>query len=96
MSSEISIKLEDVTISHPENIVFSNLDLEVQKGDFIYILYRAINGGGFNIIKTLDSSQTQYIDKIIKYKISYEYAIQVQYSESKKSGFSPIKKITLN
>ena len=67
-----------------------------KKGDFIYILYRAINGGGFNIIKTLDSSQTQYIDKTIKYKISYEYAIQVQYSESKKSGFSPIKKITLN
>ena len=34
MSREISIKLEDVTISHPENVVFNNINLDVYKGDF--------------------------------------------------------------
>jgi len=66
-----------------------------KKGALLFIIFRAVNGGGFNIIKTLDSDKTQYVDKNIKPNTNYEYTIQVQYSEQKKSGFSPIKKITL-
>lgn len=64
-----------------------------KKGAFTFIVFRAVNGGGFNIIKTLESGQTQYIDKNIKLNTDYEYTIQVQYPEQKKSGFSPIKKL---
>ena len=52
MSSEISIKLEDATISHPENIVFSNLDLEVHKGDFLYIIGKT-GSGKSTLLKSL-------------------------------------------
>ena len=52
MSADISIKLEDVTISHPDNIVFSNLNLEVNKGDFIYIIGKT-GSGKSSLLKAL-------------------------------------------
>ncbi len=63
-----------------------------KKGVFSFVLFRAVNGKGFNIIKTLNSEETRYVDNKLNIEDSYEYAIQVQYPERKKSGFSPIKK----
>ena len=44
MSVELSIKLEDVTIAHPENEVFNNINLNVFKGDFLYIIGKTGSG----------------------------------------------------
>ncbi len=63
-----------------------------KKGAFTFVLFRAVNGKGFNIIKTLKNGETRYVDKNLNLNDNYEYAIQVHYPESKKSGFSPIKK----
>ena len=63
-----------------------------KKGEFTFILLRAVNGKGFNIVKTLKSGETRYVDNHLNVENSYEYVIQVQYPENKKSGFSPIKK----
>ncbi len=63
-----------------------------KKGAFTFILLRAVNGKGFNIVKTLKSGETRYVDNKLNIEDSYEYVIQVQYPENRKSGFSPIKK----
>lgn len=52
MSQEISIKLEGVTISHPENVVFSNINLDVYKGDFLYIIGKT-GSGKSSLLKAL-------------------------------------------
>ncbi len=63
-----------------------------KKGAFSFVLFRAKNGKGFNVVKTLKSGETRYVDNKLNVEDSYEYVIQVHYPESKKSGFSPIKK----
>jgi len=44
MSENISIKIENATISHPDNIVFSNINLDICKGEFIYIIGKTGSG----------------------------------------------------
>ncbi len=44
MSLDITIKLENVTISQPNNIIFSKINLNVYKGDFIYIIGKTGSG----------------------------------------------------
>ncbi len=63
-----------------------------KQGAFVFILLRAVNGKGFDIVKTLKSGATRYVDEQLNPLNSYEYAIQVQYPDHKRSGFSPIKK----
>ena len=52
MSQELSIKLENVTISHPENVVFSNINLDIFKGDFLYIIGKT-GSGKSTLLKSL-------------------------------------------
>lgn len=66
-----------------------------QKGAYLFHLYKAKNGGGFSIVKTLKQTELQYVDIQVDLNSSYEYAVQVQYPKNNKSGFSPITKINI-
>jgi len=52
MSLDSIINLEKVTISHPGNIIFKDIDLTVNKGDFIYIIGKT-GSGKSTLLKSL-------------------------------------------
>ncbi len=66
-----------------------------KSGDFRFVLYRATDGGSFQVVKPLASNTLQYVDTKVKSNRAYEYMIVVAYAGGKKSGFSPIEKIKI-
>ena len=44
MSADQIISLENATISHPNNVVLTKIDLKINKGEFIYVIGRTGTG----------------------------------------------------
>lgn len=44
MSLDTIIKLENVSISHPDNVVLTKVDLEIKKGEFVYLIGKTGTG----------------------------------------------------
>lgn len=52
MSLDSTIKLQNATIAHPNNVVLKNIDFEVNKGEFLYIIGKT-GSGKSTLLKTL-------------------------------------------
>jgi cell division transport system ATP-binding protein len=52
MSLDTLIKIEKATIAHPTNVVLNNIDFEVTKGEFLYIIGKT-GSGKSTLLKTL-------------------------------------------
>ncbi len=54
MSLDTIIKLENVTISHPDNVVLNSIDFEIAKGEFVYLIGKT-GSGKSSLLKALYS-----------------------------------------
>lgn len=52
MSLDTIIKLENVTIAHPDNVVLTNVNLEINKGEFVYLIGKT-GSGKSSLLKAL-------------------------------------------
>lgn len=52
MSLDTVIKLENATISHPDNVVLTNVNLEISKGEFVYLIGKT-GSGKSSLLKSL-------------------------------------------
>ncbi len=52
MMSETIVKLEDVAVFQNENLILNNIDLEVKKGEFVYVIGKT-GSGKSSFMKTL-------------------------------------------
>ena len=64
-----------------------------KEGDFKFALYRAIDGGGFNMYKSFEGHIRSFSENV-KTDHIYEYTIKVVYPSGKKSGFCPVKVVS--
>jgi cell division transport system ATP-binding protein len=80
MSDNISIKLENATISHPNNVVFNNINLEINKGEFIYIIGKT-GSGKSSLLKSLyaEVPVTQGSVEVAGYKLESIKTRQIPY-----------------
>lgn len=62
------------------------------KGEYRFILYRAVNGSAFDSYKSLNSSVSVFKDEEVKTGNSYEYSIGVIFKNGKKSPYGKIVK----
>jgi uncharacterized protein len=62
------------------------------KGDYRFILYRAVNGSAFTSYKSINGSATTFQDKELKKGSSYEYSIGVVFKNGKKAPYGRIAK----
>lgn len=58
------------------------------EGEFIFLIYKAEDGGPFRTIAKMKSTDLNFSDPRIKEGHSYEYAIRVNYRDKGKSAFS--------
>ncbi len=54
MSLDTIIKLKNVTISHPDNVVLNSIDFEIAKGEFVYLIGKT-GSGKSSLLKALYS-----------------------------------------
>ncbi|HAM99494.1 MAG TPA: phosphonate ABC transporter ATP-binding protein [Marinilabiliales bacterium] len=52
MAPDTIIRLEKATIAHPDNVVLTNVDLEINSGEFVYLIGRTGTGKS-TLLKTL-------------------------------------------
>ncbi|MEL7002857.1 MAG: hypothetical protein AAFN93_09010 [Bacteroidota bacterium] len=60
------------------------------EGDYVFRLYRAINGGPFNTLQTLPKDARQFTDSKVSADRQYEYAIKAVFEDGKDSGFGEV------
>ena len=80
----ISAKADDKTI-------FVNWNYPV-KGEFRFVLYRAVNGSAFDSYKSLSGNINTFSDKEVKKGYKYEYSVGVIYKDGKKAPFGTVAK----
>ncbi len=62
------------------------------KGDYRFIIYRAVNGSAFSSYKSVSGSLSTFKDKELKKGSSYEYAVGVVFKNGKKAPYGKIAK----
>jgi fibronectin type 3 domain-containing protein len=79
------------TISAKANdkVIFVNWNYPV-KGEFRFILYRAVNGSAFDSYKSLSGNINAFSDKDVRKGSKYEYSVGVVYKDGKKAPFGSI------
>lgn len=101
-SVPIRIKYADFKSRVPVNVIsakpeeksiFVNWNYPV-KGDYRFVLYRAVNGSAFDSYKSLSGNITTFTDKEVKKGGKYEYSVGVIYKDGKKAPFGSIAKTT--
>lgn len=60
------------------------------EGDYVFRLYRAVNGGPFNTLQTLPNDIRQFTDRRLSVDRQYEYAIKAVFDDGKDSGFGEV------
>ncbi|MEO1053297.1 MAG: fibronectin type III domain-containing protein [Bacteroidota bacterium] len=61
------------------------------EGDYYFRLYRAVDGGNFNMVQQLEKDTRQFIDTRTSVSRQYEYAIKAVYKDGKDSGFGEVE-----
>ena len=56
-------------------------------GKFRYVLYRSVDGGGFQSYKSIEGTVNKFVDKSISKGKKYEYLLKVHLQNGKTSGF---------
>ncbi|HYG39734.1 MAG TPA: hypothetical protein VD908_13995 [Cytophagales bacterium] len=65
------------------------------KGEYRFVIYRAVNGSNFVSYKSIDSGNLIFDDKDVRKGNTYEYTINVIFKDGRKSGFGGIAKAQL-
>ncbi|MFZ6009908.1 MAG: hypothetical protein ACOYXT_06115 [Bacteroidota bacterium] len=65
------------------------------KGEYRFIVYRAVNGSGFTSYNTLSGNITSFKDVDVRKGSTYEYSVGVVYKDGKKAPFGKIVKTSL-
>jgi hypothetical protein len=74
-----------------KNTIFVNWNYPV-KGEYRFILYRAVNGSAFESYKSISGNITTFNDKEVKKGSQYEYSVGVIYKDGKKAPFGKVAK----
>ncbi len=84
MALDTTIKLENVTISQPNNVIFNKINFEVHKGDFLYIIGKT-GSGKSTLLKALYAELpiTNGKGVIVDYNLSTIKKKQVPYLRRK-------------
>ncbi len=59
-------------------------------GTYRFVVYRAEENGGFEILKVLRSDEKEWVDKKTMKGKAYRYTVQVEFSDGTHSKFSPV------
>jgi len=73
----------------PEETILVNWNYAV-KGQYRFILYRAVNGSPFTSYKTLDGKTTIFNDTNVRENSRYEYSVGVVFSDGRKAPFGKV------
>jgi len=104
-SMPIRLKYVDLTQGQPVNNLFANADKEEKKifvnwtypvkGEYRFVLYRAVNGSSFTSYKTLRGSITTFNDTDVREGSTYEYSVGVIFKDGRKAPFGKVVKTPL-
>lgn len=64
-------------------------------GNYKFRLYRAVNGGPFNLVGETEQGKTSFVDNKVSLGKSYEYAIKAEFEDGKSSGFGDVASIVV-
>ncbi len=77
------------TLSDDQRGILVNWNYPVE-GDYRYVVYRAVNGGNFQTIGSVDRPKNTYSDKNIHKGLMYEYQVRAFYKNGKKSALGKV------
>lgn len=103
-SVPIRIKWTDLKARLPVDNIFAKADpgkknilLEWNypvKGEYRFIVYRAVNGSGFNSYKSIQGNLSSFADPDVKPGSTYEYSVGVVFKDGRKAPFGKVIKTT--
>ena len=73
----------------PEETILVNWNYAV-RGQYRFILYRAVNGSPFTSYKTLEGTTTTFNDTNVREGSRYEYSVGVVFSDGRKAPFGKV------
>ena len=101
-SVPIRIKWTDLKARLPVDNIFAKADpgkknILVEwnypvKGEYRFIVYRAVNGSAFNSYKSIQGNLSSFADPDVKPGSTYEYSVGVIFKDGKKAPFGKVIK----
>jgi fibronectin type 3 domain-containing protein len=85
------VPVNTISAKPDDKSIFVNWNYPV-KGEYRFVLYRAVNGSAFDSYRSLEGSVTTFSDKDVKKGAKYEYSVGVIYKDGKKAPFGGIAK----
>ncbi len=99
-SMEFTLKFTGNPLMLAINNIFASLGTDRQsifvswnypvEDDYRYVVYRAIDGGNFQTIASVQRPNNSYTDKKIRKGSEYEYQVRAFYKNGKKSGLGKV------
>ena len=77
------------TLNNDRGTILVNWNYPVE-GDYRYVVYRAINGGNFQTVASVDKPNNSYTEKKIRKGSMYEYQVRAFYRSGKKSALGKV------
>ncbi len=103
-SVPIRVRYVDLKSRLPVDNIFANVDSGKKiilvnwnypyKGEYRFVLYRAVNGSAFNSYKTFQGSLSSFADPDVRPGSTYEYSLGVIFKDGRKAPFGKIAKTT--
>jgi hypothetical protein len=104
-SVPISIRWIDLKSKLPVENIFAKADPSQKKivvewnypvkGEYRFIVYRAVNGSSFNSYRSIQGNLTSFSDSDVKSGNTYEYSVGVVFKDGRKAPFGKVIKTTL-
>ena len=104
LSQEMSLRFTGRMVAESVNNLFANVTADKKgilvswnypvKGKYRFVVYRAIDGGDFQTVATIDQKTPAYTDKEIRKGKTYEYQVRAFFSDGKKSALGKTVKIS--
>jgi fibronectin type 3 domain-containing protein len=82
------------SITQDQRSILVNWNYPVE-GNYRYVVYRAVNGGNFQTVASVEPPVNSYTDKRIRKGSVYEYQVRAFYHDGKKSALGGVAKISV-